>query len=130
MLDRLVFNHFGRLIAFVYDDHARPVRFHFHWRRQHEAHDDHAMTHLCEHGRGPIDPNHTAAGLTGNDVGFKAIAVVAIGDDDRFIGKQPADFQQIGIDGNAAVVIHISEGDDGAMDFRFQKFREHLCGGL
>ena len=79
----------------------------------------------------PFTPTWPLPRLAGDDVGREAVAVLAVGDDDRLVGQQAAGTQEeVGVDGDAAVVVHVRERHDRLVDLRFQKLGKHRRGRL
>src|SRR6185312_5516497 len=121
---------FDRLVLRIHNDDTCVVLGGLLGGRLHEAHDNHAVADFAEPGGGAIDSNYAAAGFARNDVRFKAAAVLCIGDEDRLVGKQAAGAQQVGIDGNAPVIVHIGVSHGDVVEFGFQKLGQHGTVGL
>src|SRR5687767_7494003 len=83
-----VVNRLGRPVIPVEDDDAGAVGGDFLGGRVDEAHDDQPVPDLREPGGGPVDADGAAAGFSDDDVGGEAVAVLAVGDDDRLVGEQ------------------------------------------
>jgi len=120
---------FGDGVFFCGDDYTRAVGFCFIGGGIDPADDDELVASLCEASGCAVDADDACAGGAGDDVGFEAVAIVAIGDENGFIGEQAGGAEEVGIDGDRAVVVHVGLSDSGAMDFGFEKSEKHL-GGL
>ncbi len=79
-------NGFRDMVLPIENDHPRAMSIGFFGRRLHKAHDDDAIADSRETGRGAIDPDDSAAALSGYNVGFKAVAILAIGYDHGLVG--------------------------------------------
>ena len=87
--------------------------------------DDELVADLGEACGGAVDGDDAGAGFTGDDVGFEAVAGFAIGDDDGLVGSEACGLEEVGVDGDAAVVVDVGEGDGGAVDLGFEELGEH-----
>src|SRR5688500_2288650 len=116
---------FGGAVFFVDDYDAGRVGGEFGGRRVDEGEDDELVADLGESGGGAVDADDAGAGLAGDDVGFEAVSVVAVGDEDGFVGEEAGGFQQVAVDRDAPVVIDVGVSDGGPVEFCLEEFGQH-----
>ena len=123
-----LFDAFDDFVGFVADDDAGGVVGDFVGGDGDKGEDDDAVADVGEAGGGAVDADDAGAGGTGDDVGFEAVAIFAIGDKDLFVGKQAGGTEEVGIDGDGAVVVQVGLGDDGLVDLGLEQL--DVDGGL
>ena len=112
-------------VGFVAHDDAGDVFFDFVGGGGDEGHNDDAVADGGEAGGGAVDADDAGAGGAGEDVSFEAVAVFAIGDEDLLVGEQAGGAEEVGIDGDGAVVVEVGLGDDGLVDLGFEQGGEN-----
>ena len=115
------------LVVVVYEYHVRCMLRVGELFGSHLAvvHDDHLVAHGDQVGSCAIQADHATAGLAGNNIGFKTIAVVAIGDGNQFVFLDAGCFHQFGVDGDGADVIKFRLGDGCTMNFALKHIQQH-----
>ena len=116
-----LFEAFDDFVGLVANDDAGDVVFDFGGGHGDEGEDDDAVADVGEAGGGAVDADDAGAGGAGDDVGFKAVAVFAVGDEDLFVGEQAGGAEEVGIDGDGAVVVQVGLRDNRVVNLRFQQ---------
>jgi len=91
-----------------------------------EGSENDQITRAIAMGGGPIDTNNTAARGSRERVGHQASALVDIPDMDGFVGENPGEFQKLGINGYAALVIKVCLSDHSTMDLAVEHRTTHF----
>src|SRR5262245_55468620 len=91
----------------------------------HVAADDHQARGLDRMGGGAVHADLARAGLSLDRVGREPAGVGAVVDLDLLVGKDVRRAHQIGVDGDAPLVLDVRLGDGGSVDLRLQHGSEH-----
>ena len=81
---------------------------------------DHQVARMHQMRCGTVDPDHTAAALTGDRIGDQPGAVVDVDDGDLLALEQVGGVHQIGVDGHRPDVVQVGLRDRGAVDLRLE----------
>ena len=94
-----------------------------------EGHHNQFVAGLCLAGGSTVDADDAAPAFTGNDIGFKAFAVVVVHHEHFLVGSHPAGIHQIHIDGNTAGVVQFGLCNAYVVEFGEQNLNEHVRSG-
>lgn len=113
------------LIFLVEEGNAGVVGGCFGFGELAEGHDGEAVTDFSEVGGGSIELDGARAFRAVDDVGFEALSVGHIADENAFVRQKSDEFGQVGSDGQAAFIVHGGIGDGRLVQLGFEKMQEH-----
>ena len=115
------------LVIVVHEHDMRSIGgiFELLWRHLAIVHDDHLIAHIHQVRCCAIQADDSTAWLSCDHIGFKAIAVIAIGDGNELVFHDACGFHEIGVDGDRSDVIELSLSYGCAMDLALQYIEQH-----
>lgn len=103
----------------IHQDHDRLMIRHLFFRQADEAGDDDDVAFFGEMGGGAVDTDRRRAPGSGEGVGFEAVAVGDVPDVDVLVGPDIGGFQEVFVDGDAALVMEVRVRHRNSMNFGF-----------
>lgn len=90
-----------------------------------EGHDGDSVAFFAEVGDSTIEDNRATAARGWDGVGFEAVAVRLVADQNFLERSDARGFEEFLVNRHAALVVHIGVSDDRAVDFGAEKMFEH-----
>jgi len=90
------------------------------------VHDDDLVTRLYQQGGGTVQFDLAAAPRPFEDVGLKALTIVAIGNRHHVVDAHPGGIQKVLIDGDRADVVGQSRGNRGPVNLAVEDVSQHM----
>ena len=115
------------LIVVINEHYMRSVRWVGELFRGHLAvvHDDYLVAYGYQVCGGTVQADYATAWLAGDNVGFQAVAVVAVGNGNQLVFLDAGCFHQLRVDGDGADVIKFRLGNGCTMNFALKHIQQH-----
>lgn len=86
-----------------------------------KSHDDDAVSDGGKASGRPVYTDDAAARFSRNDVGFKSVTVLTVGDQNGFVGQEPTGAQEVAVNGDTAVVLGVCVRHNRVMQLGFEQ---------